>query len=95
MKEQENLKSTVLKLYSAGSKVSDIVLQTGIPRSTVYYWIKNEIPKETSPLNLRDYHFHVRITPTTILFVNFSLRRLNKKKYIVRIIDLKKICCVP
>ena len=57
MKEQENLKSTVLKLYSAGSKVSDIVLQTGVPRSTVYYWIKNGIPKEMSPLNLRDYHF--------------------------------------
>jgi transposase len=57
MKEQENLKSTVLKLYSAGSKVSDIVLQTGVPRSTVYYWIKNGIPKEMSPLNLRDHHF--------------------------------------
>ena len=57
MKEQEKLKATVLKLYSAGSKVSDIVTQTGVPRSTVYYWIKNEIPKETSPLNLRDYHF--------------------------------------
>ena len=35
MKEQENLKSTVLKLYSAGSKVSDIVTQTGTPRSTI------------------------------------------------------------
>ena len=57
MKEQEKLKSTVLKLYSAGSKVADIVTQTDVPRSTVYYWIKNEIPKETSPLNLRDYHF--------------------------------------
>ena len=57
MKEQEKLKATVLKLYSAGTKVADIVTQTGVPRSTVYYWIKNEIPKETSPLNLRDYHF--------------------------------------
>ena len=57
MKEQEKLKSTVLKLYSAGSKVVDIVTQTDVPRSTVYYWIKNCIPKETSPLNLRDYHF--------------------------------------
>ena len=57
MKEQENLKSTVLKLYSAGTKVADIVTQTGVPRSTVYYWIKNGIPKEMSPLNLRDYHF--------------------------------------
>ena len=56
MKEQEKLKATVLKLYSAGTKVADIVTQTGVPRSTVYYWIKNEIPKETSPLNLRDYH---------------------------------------
>ena len=55
MKEQEKLKATVLKLYSAGTKVADIVTQTGVPRSTVYYWIKNEIPKETSPLNLRDY----------------------------------------
>ena len=57
MKKQENLKTTVFKLYNAGTKVKDIVTQTGVPRSTVYYWIKNEIPKETSPLNLRDYHF--------------------------------------
>ena len=57
MKEQEKLKSTVLKLYSAGAKVTDIVTQTGVPRSTVYYWIKNSIQKEISPLNLRDYHF--------------------------------------
>ena len=57
MKEQEKLKATVLKLYSAGTKVADIVTQTGAPRSTVYYWIKNVIPKEMSPLNLRDYHF--------------------------------------
>ena len=59
MKEQEKLKSTVLKLYSAGSKVSDIVLQTGVARSTVYYWIKNGMPKERSSLNLRDYHFPI------------------------------------
>ena len=39
--------------------------------------------------------FHALIIPTTILFVNLFLRRLNKEKYIVRIIDLKKICCVP
>ena len=57
MKEQEKLKSTVLKLYSAGDKVVDIVTQTSVPRSTVYYWVKNEIPKEMSPLNLKDYHF--------------------------------------
>ena len=57
MKEQEKLKATVLKLYSAGVKVADIVTQTGVPRSTVYYWIKNGIPKESSTLNLRDYHF--------------------------------------
>ena len=52
MKEQEKLKATVLKLYSSGSKVTDIVTQTGVPRSTVYYWIKNGILKELSPLNL-------------------------------------------
>ena len=57
MKEQEKLKATVLKLYSTGTKASDIVAQTGTPRSTVYYWIKNGIPKEMSSLNLRDYHF--------------------------------------
>ena len=57
MKEQEKLKATVLKLYSAGVKVADIVTQTGVPRSTAYYWIKNGIAKEMSPLNLRDYHF--------------------------------------
>ena len=57
MKEQEKLKSTVLKLYSAGIKVADIITQTDVPRSTIYYWIKNGIPKELSPLNLRDYHF--------------------------------------
>ena len=57
MKEQEKLKATVLKLYSTGSKVADIVLQTGVARSTVYYWIKNGMPKEQSSLNLRDYHF--------------------------------------
>lgn len=33
MKEQEKLKSTVLKLYSAGSKIADIVTQTDVPRS--------------------------------------------------------------
>ena len=48
MKEQEKLKSTVLKLYSAGSKVADIVTQTDVPRSTVYYWIKNGLPKKWS-----------------------------------------------
>lgn len=57
MKEQEKLKATVLKLYSAGSKVADIVTQTGVPRSTVYYWIKNGLPKKMLALNLRDYHF--------------------------------------
>ena len=57
MKEQEKLKATVLKLYSAGVKVADIVTQTGVPRSTAYYWIKNGIAKKMSPLNLRDYHF--------------------------------------
>ena len=57
MKKQEKPKATVLKLYSAGTKVADIVTQTGVPRSTVYYWIKNGISKEMSPLNLRDYHF--------------------------------------
>ena len=57
MKKQEKLKSTVLKLYYAGTKVADIVTQTRVPRSTVYYWIKNGIPKESTPLNLRDYHF--------------------------------------
>ena len=29
MKEQEKLKATVLKLYNAGSKVSDIVMSRG------------------------------------------------------------------
>ena len=57
MNNSKNLKTTVFKLYSAGSKVKDIVTQTGVPRSTVYYWIKNGIPKESSTLNLRDYHF--------------------------------------
>ena len=46
MKEQEKLKATVLKLYSSGSKVTDIVTKTGVPRSTVYYWIKNGMPKK-------------------------------------------------
>ena len=57
MKEQEKLKATVFKLYSAGKKVADIVTQTGVQRSTVYYLIKNGMPKERSSLNLRDYHF--------------------------------------
>ena len=46
MKEHEKLKTTVLKLYSAGTKVADIVAQTGVPRSTIYYWIKNGLPKK-------------------------------------------------
>ena len=57
MNAQERLKATTLKLYSAGSKIADIITQTGLPRSTVYYWIKNGAPKELPPLNLRDYHF--------------------------------------
>ena len=51
------VKGNRIETLFAGTKVADIVTQTGVPRSTVYYWIKNEIPKETSPLNLRDYHF--------------------------------------
>lgn len=56
MNNSKNLKATVFKLYSAGSKVKDIVTQTGVPRSTVYYWIKNGLPQKISALNLRDYH---------------------------------------
>lgn len=56
IKKQEPIKTSVLKLYNAGSKVADIVTQTGVPRSTVYYWIKNGLPKKLSALNLRDYH---------------------------------------
>ena len=44
--EQEKLKATVLKLYHSGTKVKDIVTQTGVPRSTVYYWIKSGIKKK-------------------------------------------------
>ena len=57
MKEQEKLKATVLKLYFAGSTVADIVTQTGVPRSTAYYWLKTGLPQKISALNLRDYHF--------------------------------------
>ena len=57
MNAQERLKATTLKLYSAGSKIADIITQTGLPRSTVYYWIRNCAPKELPILNLRDYHF--------------------------------------
>ncbi len=57
MKEQEKLKSTVLKLYNGGTKVADIVMQTGVPRSTAYYWIKSRMLEELPALNLRDYHF--------------------------------------
>lgn len=53
----ESQKGSVLKLSSAGEKVADIVVQTGIPRSTVYYWRKNGMPKDVPALNLRDYHF--------------------------------------
>ena len=48
MKKQENLKTTVFKLYNAGTKVKDIVTQTGVPRSTVHYWINNGMPKASS-----------------------------------------------
>ena len=53
----ESQKVSVLKLYNGGTKVADIVVQTGVPRSTVYYWIKNGMPKDVPTLNLRDYHF--------------------------------------
>lgn len=53
----ESQKVSVLKLYNGGTKVADIVVQTGVPRSTVYYWIKNGMPKDMPTLNLRDYHF--------------------------------------
>ena len=50
MKEQEKLKATVLKLYSAGTKVADIVTQTGVPRSTVYIiGSKMGCPKKCQP----------------------------------------------
>ncbi len=57
MKKQEKLKSMVLKLYNSGTKVADIVTQTGVPRSTVYYWIKSGMADALPALNLRDYHF--------------------------------------
>lgn len=53
----ESQKGSVLKLYNSGTKVADIVVQTGVPRSTVYDWIKNGMPKDAPALNLRDYHF--------------------------------------
>ena len=44
-KRTRKIKATVLKLYSAGKKVADIVTQTGVSRSMVYYWFKNGPPK--------------------------------------------------
>ncbi len=52
---KEKMKASVLNLYNGGTRVTDIVTQTGIPRSTVYYWIKSAIPEELPKLNLRDY----------------------------------------
>lgn len=52
---KEKFKITVLNLYNGGTRVADIVAKTGVPRSTVYYWIKNAIPKEMAKLNLRDF----------------------------------------
>lgn len=57
MKHQEKTKETVLRLYNSGTNVSDIVARTGVPRSTVYYWIKSGLPEKTPALDLRDYHF--------------------------------------
>ena len=57
MKEQEKLKATVLKLYSAGVKVADIVTQTGVPRSTAYYWIKNGIAKKNVAFEFKRLSF--------------------------------------
>ncbi len=55
--ERETLKINVLKLYHSGVKAADIVKHTGVPRSTVYYWIKSDVPEKIAPVNLRDYHF--------------------------------------
>lgn len=35
--KKEMLKTTVLKLYNAGTKVAEIVTQTGFPHNMVYY----------------------------------------------------------
>lgn len=57
-KHNDSEKQTVLAQYSSGKAVADIVLETGIPRSTIYAWIKQSAEnvskkKEITPYNFR------------------------------------------
>ncbi len=57
-KYTEAQKQSVLELFANGEAVSAIVSTTGIPRSTLYSWIKaSREKKNKKELSLRNFHY--------------------------------------
>lgn len=55
----KQFKTEIVGKYLDGQSISDISVETGVSRSTLYSWIESEKNHFTSKanLNLRDYHF--------------------------------------
>ena len=55
----KQFKTEIVGKYLDGQSISDISVETGVSRSTLYSWIESEKNYFTSKanLNLRDYHF--------------------------------------
>ncbi len=55
----KQFKTEIVGKYLDGQSISDISVETGVSRSTLYSWIESEKNQFTSKanLNLRDYHF--------------------------------------
>lgn len=47
-KYTESEKSIIIAHYSNGESVADLVMGTGIPRSTIYAWIKGAAEKTSN-----------------------------------------------
>ncbi len=57
-KYTESQKQSVIELFASGKTVSTIVASTGIPRSTIYSWIKaSREKKNKKELSLRNFHY--------------------------------------
>ncbi|MBR7081511.1 MAG: transposase [Oscillospiraceae bacterium] len=56
-KYTESEKLIITTRYKKGEAVSDIVMNTGIPRSTIYAWIKHSADMDTNKksVSLKNY----------------------------------------
>lgn len=58
-KHNDAEKQTVLAQYSSGKSVSNIVSNTGIPRSTIYSWIKRSAEIVSKKKNITPHNFRL------------------------------------